>query len=177
MDAVGCHQLCAGQQAGCEAAVHAMREIYYDEDTGAVLLVDASNILLPLSLSCFPEYASFLHVLLWQPFSQTLIILHPICMFIEIISFLLQEEVSTQSDANVCNQHSPCYSTTVWSSQQVRYVNDAATDGNLLQLQICGFPLVICSAITNMLKSWFVKRISWLQHRVILIVDNVCWQP
>ena len=43
LDATGCLQLCAGQRAGCEAAVHAMRMIFADEDTEGVLLVDASN--------------------------------------------------------------------------------------------------------------------------------------
>ena len=47
LDAAGCLQLCAGQfagqRAGCEAAVHAMREIFADQDTEGVLLVDASN--------------------------------------------------------------------------------------------------------------------------------------
>ena len=33
----------AGQQSGCEAAVHAMRQIFDDPNTHAVLLVDASN--------------------------------------------------------------------------------------------------------------------------------------
>jgi hypothetical protein len=42
-EAAGCLQLCAGQKAGCEAAAHAMRNISEEEDTDAVLLVDASN--------------------------------------------------------------------------------------------------------------------------------------
>ena len=42
-DAAGTSQLCAGQQAGCESAIHAMREIFGDDDTQAILLVDASN--------------------------------------------------------------------------------------------------------------------------------------
>ena len=43
MESAGCLQLCAGQKAGCEAAAHAMREIFDDEGTDAVLFVDASN--------------------------------------------------------------------------------------------------------------------------------------
>ena len=43
LDAAGCLQLCAGQRAGCEAAVHAMREIFTDKGTEGVLLVNASN--------------------------------------------------------------------------------------------------------------------------------------
>ena len=41
--AVGPLQLCAGHDAGCEAAIHAMREIFDDEETEGVLLVDAKN--------------------------------------------------------------------------------------------------------------------------------------
>ena len=36
-------QVCAGQHAGAEAAIHAMRKLYDDKDCEAVLLVDASN--------------------------------------------------------------------------------------------------------------------------------------
>ena len=41
--AAGNLQVCAGQQAGGEAAIHAMREIFGSEDCEAVLLVDAKN--------------------------------------------------------------------------------------------------------------------------------------
>ena len=40
-EAVGNLQVCAGQLAGCEAAIHAMREIYEDPECEAVLMVDA----------------------------------------------------------------------------------------------------------------------------------------
>ena len=41
--AAGALQTCAGHDAGAEAAIHAMREIFARENTDAVLLVDASN--------------------------------------------------------------------------------------------------------------------------------------
>ena len=41
--AVGALQTCAGHKAGSEAAVHAMSASFKDEDTNAVLLVDATN--------------------------------------------------------------------------------------------------------------------------------------
>lgn len=41
--AVGNLQVCVGQQAGCEAAIHAMRKIYEEPDCEAVLMVDAAN--------------------------------------------------------------------------------------------------------------------------------------
>ena len=43
MKAVGNLQLCAGQQAGAEAAVHAAKEISADKECEAVLLIHASN--------------------------------------------------------------------------------------------------------------------------------------
>ena len=42
-DAAGSVQLCAGQLAGCEAAIHSVRESFQDNSTEAALLVDASN--------------------------------------------------------------------------------------------------------------------------------------
>ena len=42
-EAAGSIQLCAGQIAGVEAAVHAVHSLFHNEETEAVLLVDASN--------------------------------------------------------------------------------------------------------------------------------------
>ncbi len=42
-EVAGPFQLCAGQGGGCEAAVHAMGNIFHGPETEAVLLVDASN--------------------------------------------------------------------------------------------------------------------------------------
>ena len=41
--AAGPIQLCCGQDAGCEAAVHAIRSVFEADDTDAILLVDATN--------------------------------------------------------------------------------------------------------------------------------------
>lgn len=43
IESAGSLQLCAGQQAGCEAAVHALADIFAEEATDGILLVDASN--------------------------------------------------------------------------------------------------------------------------------------
>ena len=42
-EAAGTLQLCAGQPAGIEAAIHAARQLYDDDSTEGLLLVDASN--------------------------------------------------------------------------------------------------------------------------------------
>ena len=43
LDASGPLQVCAGQESGCEAANHAMRQIFADMDTDGALLIDATN--------------------------------------------------------------------------------------------------------------------------------------
>lgn len=40
---MGSFQFCTGQEAGCEAAIHAMHPIFQDDNTKGVLLADASN--------------------------------------------------------------------------------------------------------------------------------------
>ena len=43
LEAAGPVQACAGHEARCEAAIHAMKEIMLSDETQAVLLVNASN--------------------------------------------------------------------------------------------------------------------------------------
>ena len=43
MDAASPLQVCAGQESGCEAAIHAMHQIYADVESEGTLLVDATN--------------------------------------------------------------------------------------------------------------------------------------
>ena len=68
-NAVGSLQLCAGQDAGCEAAVHAMSKIFDNEDTEAVIMVDASNAFNRLNrkatlLNCDTLCPSLTHILI-----------------------------------------------------------------------------------------------------------------
>ena len=41
--AVGSLQVCVGQDAGCDATVHAIHHIFDNDESEAVLLIDASN--------------------------------------------------------------------------------------------------------------------------------------
>ena len=68
-DSVGSIQLCAGQDAGCEAAVHTMEQVFADEDTEAIILVDASNAFNCLNrqvtlLNCETIYHALSHILI-----------------------------------------------------------------------------------------------------------------
>jgi hypothetical protein len=42
-EATGPLQTCAGHLSGCEAAVHAMHQVFEDKDADGVILVDATN--------------------------------------------------------------------------------------------------------------------------------------
>ena len=71
--ATGSLQVCAGQQAGCEAAVHSMNSIFQEEESDAILLVDASNDFNSLNRSAFlhnvrslcPALATYVYKLLF----------------------------------------------------------------------------------------------------------------
>ena len=51
--AVGSLQVCGGQEARCVSLVHAMQEIYEDQSSGAVLLLDASNAFNSINRNAF----------------------------------------------------------------------------------------------------------------------------
>ena len=55
----GALQLCAGQHVGCEAAIHAMRQVFTQPNTEAVLLVDATN-----TFNCLNRKAALQNILL-----------------------------------------------------------------------------------------------------------------
>ena len=42
-ETTGSIQVCAGQPGGCEAAIHAMKDLFDDDETEIVLLMDALN--------------------------------------------------------------------------------------------------------------------------------------
>ena len=58
--ATGTLQLCAGQTAGIEAAIHAMHHIYDNKNTDALLLVDAENAFNLLNQSSLAQHQSTL---------------------------------------------------------------------------------------------------------------------
>ena len=50
--ACGSLQVCAGLESGCEAAIHAVRECFEDDETEAALLIDASNAFNSVKREC-----------------------------------------------------------------------------------------------------------------------------
>ena len=60
IDCTGSLQECAGQEAGIEAAAHALNSLYNDENNDAVLLLDASNALNSLNREVFLHSISYI---------------------------------------------------------------------------------------------------------------------
>ena len=65
--AAGPLQLCAGQPAGCEAAIHAMRAVFDSPDAEAVLQVDASN-----AFNCLNRQAALRNIFVLCPSLATI---------------------------------------------------------------------------------------------------------
>ena len=61
LSSAGSLLLCAGQESGCEAAVHAMKDIFNAQSTDAALLVDADNAFNSLNRAVLLHNIQFLY--------------------------------------------------------------------------------------------------------------------
>ena len=88
-------QLCAGQDGGCEAAIHATRLVFADEDSDGVLLVDARNAFNQLNRHVALHNVS----LLCPPLAAILVNTYraPAMLFVDGTT-LLSTEGTTQGD-------------------------------------------------------------------------------
>ena len=95
MMAAGPLQLCAGQMAGVEAAIHSVRELFVCEDCDAILMVDASN-----AFNSLNRVVALHNVRQICPSFATILIniyRFPACLFISG-KVLMSEEGTTQGD-------------------------------------------------------------------------------
>ena len=93
--AIGPLQLCTGQDAGCEAAVHAMSKIFQEESTEAMIFVDASNAFNNLN-----RQATLLNATTMCPSLAPILIntyRSPSCLFVDG-QCVLSKEGTTQGD-------------------------------------------------------------------------------
>ena len=95
-EAAGPLQVCAGQEGGCEAAVHAMRQIFEDSNTEAVLLVDATNAFNSINRKAALHNIS----IICPPLAQVLVNTYraPIRLFITGGGEIASTEGTTQGD-------------------------------------------------------------------------------
>ena len=169
MDAAGCLQLCAGQHAGCEAAVHAMREIFDDEGTEGLLLVDAFNAFNSLNrcaalLNMFHLCSSLATVLTNTYRSAS-------SLFIDGTS-LLSQEGTTQGDPLAMPMYAisivPVIQQLKGLARQVWYACFSFGIGGLG----CSLLLRILVTMLMLLKPGLLSRRNvWLLHSVFLAIQ------
>ena len=168
LETAGSLQLCAGQDAGNEAAIHAMRAIYGDVATEAVLLVDASN-----AFNCLNRQVS-LHNMqaLCPPLAPILINTYRqnIPLFIDG-QHIFSSEGTTQGDPLAMVMYSISVTPLIASLQdprvgQVWFADDASAGGTLhglrewwSRLQDLG-PLY--SYYPNAAKTWLIVKPPFL---------------
>ena len=153
MDAAGCLQLCTGQRAGCEAAVHAMREIFADEGTEGILLVDASN-----AFNSLNRRAALLNMFhLCSPLATVLTNTYQSASHLFIDgSPLLSQEGTTQGDPLAMPMYTigiiPVIQQLMGLATQVWYADAAAARGSLRL-------------------GWSLSKSIWLQLNASLMVQ------
>ena len=130
---VGSVQLCGNQIGGCEAAVHAVKEMFKDEGTQGVLLVDATN-----AFNCLNRNVALQNIQFNCPEIATILIntyQRPLVLMINWQE-LLSEEGTTQGDP----LSTPMYAISILplirrlandNVQQVWYADDTTATGKL----------------------------------------------
>ena len=135
--AAGPLQLCAGQDAGCEAVIHAMQTVFHDAKTDAVILVDASN-----AFNNMNRRVALLNILVLCPIIATVLInCYRGCAALYVGGeTLLSQEGTTQGDplamamfalasVPLINKIATPDATQAW------YADDASSGGGLLALR------------------------------------------
>ena len=95
-DSTGPLQTCAGHGSGAESAIHAMREIFQQDETDAVLLIDARN-----AFNCLNRGAALHNIQITCPILATYIIntyRKPAALFIPGGEKIFSKEGTTQGD-------------------------------------------------------------------------------
>ena len=95
-EASGPLQTCGGHASGAEAAIHAMKEIYEQDDTDAVLLIDASN-----AFNCLNRAVALHNIQVICPMLSKYIIntyRKPAKLFVNGGSMMYSQEGTTQGD-------------------------------------------------------------------------------
>ena len=135
--AAGPLQVCAGHPAGCEAAVHSMRQVFESPQSEAVILVDASNAF--NSLNCQAALRNIHY--LCPSLSKVLINTYreDIQLFIDGDT-LFSQEGTTQGDPLAMGMYAIAVTPLIHQLEesevkQVWFADDATAGGNLVNLK------------------------------------------
>ncbi len=133
-EAAGPSQLCAGQESGCEAAVHAMQKIFSDENTEAILQVDANN-----AFNCLNRQSTLRNTQVLCPSFVTVLIntyRSSAELFIDGETIISQEG-TTQGDPLAMSMYArgilPLIKQLDHIARQVWFADDASAGGKLAQ--------------------------------------------
>ena len=133
LEAVGPSQLCAGQDSGCEAAVHAIRHLYSDPSIEGLLFVDASNAFNRLNREV--ALRNILH--LCPSFGRVLVNTYRVGVNMYIGLSIMSVEGPTQGDPMAMAMHALGTLPLIHRSnpskqiQQVWYADDGSAGGSL----------------------------------------------
>ena len=132
LEAVGSIQLCAGQDVGCQPAVRAMECIFAEDDTEAIILVDATNVFNRMNrqvtlVTCGTVCPAMSHILVNTYCNNSWLFIGGQC--------ILSKEDTTQGDPLVM----PMYAIRTQSlihrldgnAKQVWYADDSAASSSL----------------------------------------------
>jgi len=173
----GSFQLCAGQLAGAEAAIHSVRSLFACSDCDAILLVDASNAFNSLNRIVA------LHNIrqLCPPFATLLINTYrsPASLFISG-DVLMSEEGTTQGDPLAMPMYAlatiPLLKQLPTDVEQIWYADDACACGKLGGLyrwwkHLCSVGPTF-GYFVNASKTWLVTKESLLPDANQLFADS-----
>ena len=136
LDVTGTLQLCAGQIAGCEAAIHTVRHIFNSDECEALLLVDATN-----AFNCLNRQTALRNIKTMCPLFATPVIniyRHTIDLFVggEVIKSC---EGTTQGDPLAMAIYAiatiPLIKKLSMDLTQIWYADDAASMGRIHQIR------------------------------------------
>ena len=135
--AAGPLQVCAGHLAGCEAAVHSMRQVFESPQSEAVILVDASNAFNSLNRQAALRNIHYLCPSLSKVLINTY--REDIQLFIDGDT-LFSQEGTTQGDPLAMGMYAIAVTPLIHQVEesevkQVWFTDDATAGGNLVNLK------------------------------------------
>ena len=166
LDVTGSIQLCAGQPAGIEAGIHAVRSSFQDDNVEAILLVDATN-----AFNSLNRFAALHNIRRLCPSLATILIntyRDPIDLFVDGC-VLQSDEGTTQGDPLAMQMYAIAtiplikrLRTMLNDVSQFWYADDACASGKISQLRDWWDLLSVegpkFGYFPNSVKSWVVTK-------------------
>ena len=176
-DAVGSIQLCAGQIAGAEAAVHAVQECFHNDGTEATLLIDGNN-----AFNSLNRDAALQNIRCLCPSISTMLIntyRAPTELFIDG-EIIYSREETTQGDPLAMPMYAiatiPLIRRLPKSATQIWYADDAAALDSITDLRNWWDDLMNMGPSfgfhVNQAKTWLITKDSCLSNAIATLSDT-----